>query len=121
MNKLGNFLCLLKANCDYDFFRAKIGVDQIVSNEHDCEKTDFKAENVRKERDFEKSGDETSSQSADEQLLREAEQELQKKHDSDVSCCSSPISPAGEDTPADFYGDLKEKMVHIKVRLGFWF
>ncbi|MCP9259896.1 Serine/threonine-protein kinase PRP4-like protein [Dirofilaria immitis] len=63
---------------------------------------------------FDKSGDETSSQSPDEQLLREAHQELQKKHDSDVSCSSSPISPAGEDTPADFYGDLKEKMVHIK-------
>ncbi|VDK84062.1 unnamed protein product [Litomosoides sigmodontis] len=103
-----------KKNGEKEQSRVRTGVDQIVPNEHDFEKTDLKADNLGKEGNFEKSGDETSSQSADEQLLREAEQELQKKHDSDVSCCSSPISPAGEDTPADFYGDLKEKMVHIK-------
>ncbi|VBB28506.1 unnamed protein product [Acanthocheilonema viteae] len=95
--------------------RAKTNVDEMILNEDDRKRTNFKAESIKQERNFEKSGDEeTSSQSTDEQLLRQAEQELQKKHDSDVSCCSSPISPTGEDTPADFYGDLKEKMVHIK-------
>lgn len=85
------------------------------------EESGFKDDSVMQETSFEKFDDEeTSSQSADEQLLREAEQELQKKHDSDVSCSSSPVSPAGEDTPADFYGDLKEKMVHIKVCLEFF-
>lgn len=103
-----------------DFFRAKTDFDEVSVNEDNCEETNFKADNIKQEQSFERFGDEeTSSQSADEQLLREAEQELQKKYDSDLSCCSSPISPTGEDTPADFYGDLKEKMVHIKVGLEF--
>uniref|UniRef100_A0A0R3RT05 Serine/threonine-protein kinase PRP4 homolog n=1 Tax=Elaeophora elaphi TaxID=1147741 RepID=A0A0R3RT05_9BILA len=107
-----------KQNDEKERPRTKADFDEVVLNElneDDREKTELKADSIKQEKSFEKSGDEeTSSQSADEQLLREAEQELQKKHDSDVSCCSSPISPAGEDTPADFYGDLKEKMVHIK-------
>lgn len=65
------------------------------------------------------SDEETSGRSSGEELLKEAERELKKKLDSDVSCSSSPVSPAGEDTPADFYGDLKQKMVHIKVCLKF--
>lgn len=102
-----------------NFCRAKTDdFDEIPPDKDNRQKTDFETDNIKQEKSFEKSGDEeTSSQSADEQLLREAEQELQKRHDSDVSCSSSPISPAGEDTPADFYGDLKEKMVHIKVSL----
>ncbi|OZC07774.1 hypothetical protein X798_05254 [Onchocerca flexuosa] len=94
---------------------AKTDFDEMTMDEDNREKMDFKASSIKEKRVFEKSGDEeTSSLSADEQLLREAQEELQKKHDSDVSCSSSPISPTGDDTPADFYGDLKEKMVHIK-------
>uniref|UniRef100_A0A2K6VPV0 Serine/threonine-protein kinase PRP4 homolog n=1 Tax=Onchocerca volvulus TaxID=6282 RepID=A0A2K6VPV0_ONCVO len=93
----------------------KTDFDELTLDEDNREKKDFKAGSTKEKRVFEKSGDEeTSSLSADEQLLREAQEELQKKHDSDVSCSSSPISPTGDDTPADFYGDLKEKMVHIK-------
>uniref|UniRef100_A0A1I7W4V2 Serine/threonine-protein kinase PRP4 homolog n=1 Tax=Loa loa TaxID=7209 RepID=A0A1I7W4V2_LOALO len=102
-----------KQNDEKEQPRAKTDFDEIPLDEDKRGKTDFNADSIKQE-NFEKSDDETSSQSADEQLLREAEEELQKKHDSDVSCSSSPISPAGEDTPADFYGDLKEKMVHIK-------
>ncbi|KAM3722398.1 Serine/threonine-protein kinase [Dirofilaria immitis] len=103
-----------KQNDEKEQSRARTDFDEVTLDEDNREKIDFKADNIKQERIFDKSGDETSSQSPDEQLLREAHQELQKKHDSDVSCSSSPISPAGEDTPADFYGDLKEKMVHIK-------
>ncbi|KAK6105376.1 Protein kinase domain family protein [Brugia pahangi] len=104
-----------KQNDEKERPRAKTDFDEVPVNEDNCVETNFKADNIKQEQSFERFGDEeTSSQSADEQLLREAEQELQKKYDSDLSCCSSPISPTGEDTPADFYGDLKEKMVHIK-------
>uniref|UniRef100_A0A915BSH6 Serine/threonine-protein kinase PRP4 homolog n=3 Tax=Parascaris univalens TaxID=6257 RepID=A0A915BSH6_PARUN len=35
--------------------------------------------------------------------------------DSERSLSSSPVSPlGGDDTPGDFFGDLKQKMVHIK-------
>lgn len=57
----------------------------------------------------------TSSGSSDADLLKEAEDELKRKRTKEMSCSSSPVSPAGEDTPADFFGDLKQKMVHIKV------
>ncbi|VDM46119.1 unnamed protein product [Toxocara canis] len=74
-----------------------------------------KSDGERQEVDEGREEDSDRDESVNGDVLEEAKQELRRGIESEHSYSSSPVSPlAGEDTPGDFFGDLKQKMVHIK-------
>lgn len=82
----------------------------VKSNSSLVEKDEISEEQLRNFEDREDNSSDT-----EDRVLEEAKRELERGYESDTSVPSSPASP-GEDTPADFFGDLKQKMVHIKGR-----
>lgn len=95
------------------FFSNSEGLEEFPLAKSDAAHSEGHGNEVEEDEETEEAETEKEEPSQDDNPTETKEL---RTSDSERSLSSSPVSPlGGDDTPGDFFGDLKQKMVHIKV------